>query len=55
MGGDKDSVIPYYLQETLESELPNSELYMIKDGSHVPQVDFPESTNERILVFVQDL
>lgn len=55
MGGDKDSVIPFFLQETLESKLPNSDLYMIKDGSHVPQVDFPDSTNERILAFLDDL
>lgn len=54
MGGDKDKVIPNYLQIILFEKLPKSELYIIKEGSHVPQVDFPESTNERILQFLKD-
>lgn len=53
MGGDKDQVIPNYVQKILHKYLPNSELYTIKDGSHVPQVDFPETINERILHFVE--
>lgn len=55
MGGDKDQIIPNYLQGTLHRFLPNSELYIIKDGSHVPQVDFPETVNERILRFINRL
>lgn len=54
MGGDKDKVIPYYLQALLQQKLPNSQLYMIKEGSHVPQVDFPESVNERIKMFIKE-
>ena len=53
MGGDLDSVIPYFLQQTLYHQLPNAEIYLIKDGSHVPQVDFPESVNERILLWIK--
>lgn len=48
IGGDKDKVIPNYLQKILFHYLENSELYIVKDGSHVPQVDFPETINERI-------
>jgi len=55
MGGDKDHIIPNYLQHTLLEYLPNAELYIIKDGSHVPQVDFPESVNERISLFLESL
>jgi non-heme chloroperoxidase len=52
MGGDKDNVIPYHLQQLLHQSLKNSELYLIKDGSHVPQVDFPEFINERMKLFI---
>ena len=52
MGGDKDNVIPNYLQRMLFKFLKNSELYIIKDGSHVPQVDFPDTINERIDLFL---
>jgi non-heme chloroperoxidase len=55
MGGDKDHVIPNYLQNILQRNLPHSELYIIKDGSHVPQVDFPETVNERIELFFENL
>ncbi|EPZ50289.1 Ndr family protein [Bacteriovorax sp. BAL6_X] len=52
IGGDKDKVIPNYLQQILHDSLKNSELYIIKNGSHVPQVDFPEFINERIDLFL---
>ena len=52
IGGDKDNVIPYHLQLLLHQTLRNSELYLVKDGSHVPQVDFPEFINERIKQFI---
>ncbi len=53
IGGDKDKIIPNYLQRILKKYLLNSHLYIIKDGSHVPQVDFPELINQRLLHFVQ--
>jgi non-heme chloroperoxidase len=53
IGGHKDSVIPNHLQRTLASLLPNSETYFMKDGSHVPQADYPEMVNERIELFIQ--
>jgi non-heme chloroperoxidase len=49
IGGDKDKIIPNYLQRILKKYIKNSKLYIVKDGSHVPQVDFPESINERII------
>ena len=55
IGGDKDKIIPNYLQRILKKYLHNSSLYIVKDGSHVPQVDFPESINERILSFINRL
>jgi pimeloyl-ACP methyl ester carboxylesterase len=37
IGGDKDKIIPNYLQRILITHLSVSELYIVKDGSHVPQ------------------
>jgi pimeloyl-ACP methyl ester carboxylesterase len=53
IGGDSDKVIPNYLQKILHKYLDNSDLYIIKDGSHVPQIDFPELINERMLSFIK--
>jgi pimeloyl-ACP methyl ester carboxylesterase len=53
MGGHKDGVIPNHIQRTLASLLPHSETYFMKNGSHVPQADFPEMVNERINLFIQ--
>ncbi len=48
MGGDEDKIIPLHVQFIMHQKLKNSEFYIIKDGSHVPQIDFPNSINERI-------
>lgn len=53
IGGNKDKVIPNYLQKLMHSKLSNSEMYIIHSGSHVPQVDFSEETNERIEFFLE--
>lgn len=52
MGGHNDNVLPNHLQRTLASLLPNSETYFMKDGSHVPQADYPDMVNERIELFI---
>ena len=53
MGGMKDKVIPNHLQHLLHSLMPQSETYFYKDGSHVPQVDYPQITNDRIELFLK--
>ncbi|MCO4793606.1 MAG: alpha/beta hydrolase [Bacteriovoracaceae bacterium] len=53
VGGDKDKIIPNHVQSILQKYLPESELYIVKDGSHVPQADFPDSINHRVLRFIQ--
>lgn len=55
IGGDLDQVIPNYLQYILVDHLPNNEFYIVKEGSHVPQADFPETINERIKLFLTQL
>lgn len=52
IGGLKDNVIPNHLQRTLANLLPQSETYFFVNGSHVPQVDFPELINERVDLFL---
>jgi pimeloyl-ACP methyl ester carboxylesterase len=52
IGGDKDKIIPNYLQRIFTQTLPRSEIYIVKDGSHVPQADFPELINARIQRFI---
>lgn len=51
IGGDKDKIIPNYLQRMFTQTIPQCEMYIVKDGSHVPQADFPELINERIQRF----
>lgn len=55
IAGDKDKVIPFPFQLDLKEKLPHSELYIIKDGSHVPQLDFPETLNERLDYFFKKM
>ena len=55
IGGDNDKVIPNYNQRILKEKLNNSELFIVKNGSHVPQVDFPNSINRRIELFIESL
>jgi pimeloyl-ACP methyl ester carboxylesterase len=55
IGGDKDKIIPNYMQRILTTHLPTSELYIVKDGSHVPQADFPDLINHRLSRFISKL
>ena len=52
IGGDKDKVIPNYLQKILHEKISLSELYIVKNGSHVPQIDFPDFVNSRLRTFL---
>ncbi len=53
IGGHKDNVIPNHLQRTISNILSYSETYFLKDGSHVPQADYPQLINERIDLFLK--
>ena len=54
MGGDKDTIAPISSQLVFINLIPKSEFYLIKDGSHVPQADFPDSVNQKILNFIEN-
>ena len=53
IGGDKDKVIPNYLQNILQNKIKDSQIYIVKNGSHVPQIDFPNFINSRIELFLE--
>jgi pimeloyl-ACP methyl ester carboxylesterase len=53
MGGDKDQIVPLSCQQNMHDLIPDSFLYIIHEGSHVPQVDFPETINEAMLYFLR--
>lgn len=55
IGGDCDKVIPNYNQRIIQNSIKGSELFIVKNGSHVPQVDFPNFINQRIKIFLEDL
>ncbi|MBT3981284.1 MAG: alpha/beta hydrolase [Bacteriovoracaceae bacterium] len=55
VGGDQDQMIPNYALNVLLEKLPNAKMYIVKDGSHVPQIDFPKFINQRIKVFLDTL
>ena len=52
MGGDNDTIAPISSQLIFHNLINNSEFYLIKDGSHVPQADFFNSVNEKMLSFI---
>ena len=54
IGGDLDQVIPYKYQNIIHQSLQNADIFLVKDGSHVPIMDFPEMVNQRIQLFLDD-
>ena len=52
MGGDLDKIAPIEGQILFHKYLKNSNFYLIKDGSHVPQIDFPKTVNDEINQFL---
>lgn len=52
IGGNKDKVIPPAFQRIMYKEIKNSEIYIMKEGSHMPHMEFPRKINNRILDFI---
>ncbi|MBC7691602.1 MAG: alpha/beta hydrolase [Methylotenera sp.] len=48
IAGENDNVIPLRQQELMHQLIPNSQLSVIKHGSHCPQMDLPELVNHKI-------
>ena len=53
IGGDKDQMIPKFASQVLVDKIKGAEMYVVKDGTHVPQLDFPKFINERIMLFLK--
>lgn len=55
IAGEKDLVIPLRQQELLHQLIPDSQLEVIKHGSHCTQMDLPELVNMKIESFLKKL
>jgi pimeloyl-ACP methyl ester carboxylesterase len=55
IAGEQDRLIPVEQQELLHQLIPNSQIEVIKHGSHCPQMDLPEHVNLRIEKFMQEI
>lgn len=53
IAGDRDSLTPVTVQRSLFTEIPQSELLIVPNGSHCVQLDFPQEVNEKIADFLQ--
>lgn len=53
ISGDQDNIVPLHLQNILHEHLKYSDIYIINEGNHVPQVDDPDLVNERIELFFE--
>jgi len=51
--GEQDRVVPLAQQELLAQLIPNSEYFMLKHGSHCPQMDLPDLVNAKIEDFLR--
>ncbi len=52
LAGENDLIIPVEQQELLHQLIPNSELEVIRHGSHCPQMDLPDLVNLKIENFL---
>lgn len=55
IAGERDSLTLPEKQRAIADAIPDSELYLIPDGSHCVQLDFPGEVNERIQNFLDRL
>lgn len=55
IAGENDRAIPVAQQELIHQLIPDSELHVIKHGSHCPQMDLPELVNHKIENFLLNM
>lgn len=53
IAGDQDRIIPLHEQQLLTQLIPQSELCIVKHGSHCPQMDLPDLVNTKIEIFLE--
>jgi pimeloyl-ACP methyl ester carboxylesterase len=52
IAGEYDRVIPVQQQRLMSDLIPGAELLVVEDGSHCPQLDFPEDVTAKIDDFI---
>jgi pimeloyl-ACP methyl ester carboxylesterase len=52
--GDNDSTVPFKYSKTFKDSIPGSELYVVKDGGHTPNMLFPNEFNCAMSNFLKD-
>jgi pimeloyl-ACP methyl ester carboxylesterase len=55
IAGENDKVTPLVQQELIHQLIPNSELEVIKHGSHCPQLDLPDLISGKIKSFLEKI
>ncbi len=55
IAGERDSLTPLSMQQTISHCLPQSELYTLAQGSHCVQLDFPAEVNAKIDSFLKTI
>lgn len=55
MAGEHDKIVPRSQQELMHQLIPESELAVIRHGSHCPQMDLPDEVNRKIASFLTRL
>ena len=55
LAGEDDLIIPFQQQELLHQLIPQSELEVIRHGSHCPKMDLPELINSKVEEFLRKL
>ena len=52
ISGDRDGFTPTEASEALANEIPNSEFFLIKEGSHTTPLERPDLFNKQVLDFI---
>jgi len=55
IAGDRDSLTPSHIQQQIANSLPKAELYLLPNGSHCVQLDFPDIVNAKMENFLREL
>lgn len=55
LAGEMDRLIPLEQQELMHQLIPNSQLEVIRHGSHCPQMDLPDLVNLKIEKFLAEI
>lgn len=53
VAGEQDQMVPFHFQYDMHRSIPMSELLLVRDGSHCPQLDRPQLVNDRIQAFLE--